>query len=280
MQWFKHDTDAITDAKIKKLIMRFGADGYAIYFHCIELIVGNVSEQNITFELEHDAEIIADNLKIKGTSDTSPVDRVNQIMRYIVSLGLFDESNGHIFCYKILKRLDSSMTSNAKMRTIISNAKQRHDKIMISHDTVMQEENRIDENRQEENKEETPDKPAATSKPKRVKKEFMPPTQEEVTDYILEKKLVIDPYKFIDWYTKTDWKDNQGNQIKNWKNKAINWDSREKEKNPAAVPYSKTPIPEKRTPPEKKKCPKCGGDIRGSACVECYTNYDYQGNEI
>ena len=176
MQWFKHDTDAATDAKIRKLIMRYGTDGYAIYFHCIELIVGNVSEHNITFELEHDAEIIADNLKIQGTSDTSPVDRVNQIMKYIVSLGLFEESNGHIFCYKILKRLDSSMTSSTKMRSIITRAKQSHDKVMISHDSVMQEENRIEENRREEKRieqkrrdekrEEAPDKPAKPQKHK------------------------------------------------------------------------------------------------------------------
>jgi hypothetical protein len=171
MQWFKHDTDAATDAKIRKLIMRYGTDGYAIYFHCIELIVGNVSEHNITFELEHDAEIIADNLKIQGTSDTSPVDRVNQIMKYIVSLGLFEESKGRIFCYKILKRLDSSMTSSTKMRGIITRAKQSHDKVMISHDSVMQEENRIEENRieqkrTEEKREETPDKPAKSQKHK------------------------------------------------------------------------------------------------------------------
>lgn len=151
MQWFKHDADASTDAKIKKLVMRYGADGYAIYFHCIELIVGNLSEQNITFELEHDAEIIADNLKIQGTSDTAPVDRVNQIMKYIVSLGLFEESNGHITCYKILKRLDCSMTSNAKMRAIITGAKQSHDKVMINSDGVMQEENRIDKIRKDNN---------------------------------------------------------------------------------------------------------------------------------
>src|SRR5678816_1516310 len=83
--------------RIRKLVLRYGADGYAIYFHCIELIAGSVSEHNITFELEHDAEIIADNLKIQGTSDTSAVDRVNQIMKYIVSLGLFEESKGRIF---------------------------------------------------------------------------------------------------------------------------------------------------------------------------------------
>ena len=126
----------------------------------------------------------------------------------------------------------------------------------------------------EENK---PDKPVKAT---RVKKEFIPPTFEQVESYVLEKQLVINPTKFIDWYSKTDWKDNDGKQVKNWKMKAINWDSREKEKNPSAIPYSK-PLPiQDKVPRERKKCPKCGGDIRGSACVVCYTNYDYNGDEI
>ena len=97
MQWFKHDTDASTDARIKKLILRYGPTGYAVYFHCLELIAGDISESNITFELEHDAEIIADDLKVQGTAQTSAVDLVNIIMRYIVELGLFEEQNSHIF---------------------------------------------------------------------------------------------------------------------------------------------------------------------------------------
>ena len=64
MNWFKHDTDASNDAKIKKLILRYSATGYAVYFHGLELIAAGINENNITFELEHDAEIIADNLKI------------------------------------------------------------------------------------------------------------------------------------------------------------------------------------------------------------------------
>ena len=122
-----------------------------------------------------------------------------------------------------------------------------------------------------------PDKPV---KPTRVKKDFITPTLEQVESYIIEKQLVINPYKFIDWYEKSDWEDNQGKKIKNWKNKLINWDSREREKNPSAIPYSK-PLPiHKQVPREEKKCPKCGGTIRGSACVVCYTNFDYNGDEI
>lgn len=71
-------------------------------------------------------------------------------MRYIISLGLFEEKGGHIFCFKLLKRLDTSMTSNAKFRAIIAEAKSNHDAVMINHDTIMQDKIRIDKIRKEE----------------------------------------------------------------------------------------------------------------------------------
>jgi len=143
MKWFKHDSDASTDAKLKKLVIRYGTDGYAIYFHCLELITGNISENKITFELEHDSEIIADNLKVKGDASISAIDKVNHIMEYIIELGLFENSLGKITCMKLFKRLDQSMTSNLKFRKMINNVK-NNNKIMISHDNVMKEEIRID----------------------------------------------------------------------------------------------------------------------------------------
>jgi len=126
MKWFKHDTDAYNDAKVKKLILKYGATGYAIYFHCIELIAGDMNENNINFQLEHDSEIIADNLKISGTSEKSGIQIVEEIMLYILSLGLFEERNEHICCLKLLKRMDLSMTSNKKFRVMIQDAKKIH----------------------------------------------------------------------------------------------------------------------------------------------------------
>ena len=138
MKWFKHDSDALTDSKVKKLILKHGAIGYAIYFHCLELIASCVSETNITFELEHDAEIIADDLKINGNGTESGAQIVERIMRTIIDLKLFEESNGHIFCMKLLKRLDSSQTSSKTMRNLILNAKkQENDENMIHHDAIM-----------------------------------------------------------------------------------------------------------------------------------------------
>ena len=120
MKWYKHDSDASSDAKIKKLLLRHGAVGYAIYFHCLELITSDVSDQNLTFELEHDSEIIADNLKIKGTSDKSGLEIVEETMNYIVDLDLFQSNGSRIFCMKMAQRLDQSMTNSKAMRGMIA----------------------------------------------------------------------------------------------------------------------------------------------------------------
>lgn len=163
MKWFKHDTTATTDSKIKKLILRHGAIGYAVYFHCLELIAGDITDTKVTFELEHDSEIIADNLKIRSDGARSGAVIVEDIMRTIIELGLFEENNGHVFCFKMLKRMDTSMTSNKSMRTLIAKAKNQSSQAAIEtkdcnesceHDTIMTEscDIMLEEKRREENR--------------------------------------------------------------------------------------------------------------------------------
>ena len=223
MIWFKHDSNAATDAKIKKLLIKYGAEGYAIYFHCIELIVSDISETNITFELEHDSEIIADDLKIRGTSDQSGQDRVNQIMKYIVQVGLFEENQGRISCYKILKRLDSSMTSNIKMRKMITDGKSNHDKVMTQHDSVMQDKKRRDKKRREESN--TTQKKQSEIKHKYGEYEHVLLTDKEY------KKLEESEIKHLYWIGKLD----EGIEMKGYKYKShylaiLSWHRNEKDK--------------------------------------------------
>ena len=99
MKWFKHDSDASNDAKLKKLRLKYGAQGYGIYWYCLELIARNVEKHNLTFELEHDAELIADDFKL------SP-EIVQHIMTYMVELGLFENTDGIITCLKMATRTD------------------------------------------------------------------------------------------------------------------------------------------------------------------------------
>ena len=139
MKWVKHDTDANQDAKLQNVLLDYGLEGYGLYWYCIELIAHKIDKDSITFELEHDARIIA-----RNTGCTPQ--KVEEMMRYFVKLGLFEDSTGVITCLKLAKRLDQSMTSNPEMRAIIEGLKS-HDKVMTKSAKPMQDKIRLDKTR-------------------------------------------------------------------------------------------------------------------------------------
>ena len=68
---------------------------------------------------------------------------------------------------------------------------------------------------------------------KRVKKKtFTPPTVEEISLYAKTRNSTVDPKYFFDYFDSSGWKDSFGNKVKNWKQKFISWDNREKKNNP------------------------------------------------
>lgn len=99
MKWFKHDTDANMDAKLQEVMLDYGLEGYGLYWYCIELIAQRVNGDNLTFELEHDCRIIA-----RNTGSTPQ--KVEQMMKSFIKLGLLDADNGHVFCLKLASRCD------------------------------------------------------------------------------------------------------------------------------------------------------------------------------
>ena len=118
MKWFKHDSDANRDEKLQNVLLDYGLEGYGLYWYCLELITYDVDQYNLTFDLRHDARIIARNV---GSTEK----RVEEMMKYFIEIGLFECSQGHITCLKLLKRLDQSMTSKSAYRAAINTAKEQ-----------------------------------------------------------------------------------------------------------------------------------------------------------
>lgn len=136
MKWFKHDSDASNDAKLKKLRLKYGAQGYGIYWYCLELIARNVEKHNLTFELEHDAELIADDFKLS-------TELTQHIMTFMVEIGLFENTNGIISCLKMASRTDEYT------QKLIQSVKKTPDNVEIVSGqnprmSVLIEQNRID----------------------------------------------------------------------------------------------------------------------------------------
>jgi hypothetical protein len=151
LKWFQHDSDASLDFKVKKLIRRHGATGYAVYIHCLELIALSISKDNPTLMLEHDNETIADNLKIDN------IKVVDNIINTIVELNLFQRYNDNIYCYKMAERLDNTESRNPDFNRVkkevrsyyvATTKKQRADE--MRRDEIRTEEKRKDKKRIDE----------------------------------------------------------------------------------------------------------------------------------
>ena len=72
---------------------------------------------------------------------------------------------------------------------------------------------------------------------RKKKKEFEPPTLEEVEKYCKEKKFIIDFRYFYEYYSVAKWTDAKGDQVLNWKQKMITWNKKalDKQEKPKSV---------------------------------------------
>lgn len=81
--------------------------------------------------------------------------------------------------------------------------------------------------------------PAPAKKTKK-KKEFVPPTVEEVAAYCKDKGLnTIDPEYFVRFYSESDWIKANGEPVRNWKSTVLTWAQRDKERGITAKPEPK-----------------------------------------
>lgn len=209
MDWFRHDSNANLDEKLQEVLLDYGLEGYGLYWYCIELIVGKTSVDDITFEIKHDARVIA-----RNTGSTAQ--RVEEMMKRFISLGLFENNDGKITCLKVAKRLMSSATSNIQMRNLIQNIKVRHDDVMTASDKIRSDKIRLDKIRI--------DKPLRTnvlddgfeefwnSYPKKVGKEAARKSWEKYkSNFTLDAVLLA-----LDWQIESDqWRRNDGQFIPN-----------------------------------------------------------------
>lgn len=107
---------------------KYGVEGYGLYFYCLELISHEVTTSKITFELEHDSEILAADMRMSR-------EKVEDMLRYMVQQELFENIDGRLFCMKMLHRMDVSQTGNPAFRKQITELKKAK-KDPNSQDTV------------------------------------------------------------------------------------------------------------------------------------------------
>jgi hypothetical protein len=158
MKWFKHDSDANQDAKLQRLRLRYGMAAYGLYWFLIELIARGVDRDRLTFDLEHDSEIIA---ALTGISR----DMVEDMMRFMVELRLFESANGVITCLKLANRTDeytAKLVAASRGNLAIVPTVSRQDPDSVDTKSALLDKTRTDQKRKESSPDGESPPPAAT----------------------------------------------------------------------------------------------------------------------
>lgn len=72
----------------------------------------------------------------------------------------------------------------------------------------------------------TKSNPNPNTNTEKARSRFVPPTKEEVAEYVREKGYHFDPDAFFGYYDSQDWKKANGQRVTNWKQCCVTWESR------------------------------------------------------
>jgi len=120
MQYFKHFGTMRHDIKIKRVISKYGLEGYGLYNLTLESITESLSTQSPMPDLQETCEDLAEFYN----GNTA---KINEIMNFMINQGLFDldEMTGKILCTKLYKFLDTSQTRSPELREMIKSFKKQ-----------------------------------------------------------------------------------------------------------------------------------------------------------
>ena len=211
MQFFKHYTNMRHDIKIKRVIKRWGIEGYGLYNLIIESIAESLSSDRPIPELEETAQDIAE----QYGGDTA---RINEMMAFMLNQGLFElnEITGRVLCKKLYKFIEKSQTRSQEIRNMIELYKMSGCPRQI--ETVLKKPDRIEVEVEVEVE-------------KKQTRRFSPPSPDEVKEYLREiKNITVDHNSFCDYYQSKGWMIGK-NKMKDWKAAVRQWVSRDKKQN-------------------------------------------------
>ena len=126
MLYFKHMANMRNDPKIRRLIAKYGLEGYGLYNLIVESIVDNLTAESPLPDLEYSAIDIAEFFNANSA-------RVEEMTAYMMNEKLFEvnEISGRLLCQKVFKFLQSSQTRSETIRTLIKSYRE-HPQAFIS----------------------------------------------------------------------------------------------------------------------------------------------------
>ena len=259
MKWFKHMSDMSMDVKVRRLIKKYGAEGYGLYCYILELIVRKLETESPLPDLEESAVDIATDMSVDTT-------RVEEIMWYAIEQGLFgqDEMTGRLVAHKIYKYLQQSETRSKRVRAMIEAYKEGREPDVI--DCLRQSQTVSDSPRQNEIvsancEEQNRTEQNRTEEKKRTADAVHPSLSVPMNHTRYDNLCKERGQRLVDWAitSRLDWEAANGKpKAKDYAAAAATWIRK-------AEGFNSLP----NFGPAEKICPECGKQYLGYMCVSC-----------
>ena len=229
--YFSHDSNARNDEKILAVRMKFGMEGYDIYFAILERLRDSADYMSI-----RDYNVIAFDFRVSAEKVKSIVEDFG--------LFVFTEDGKYFYSESFLQRMKLKDLKSEKAResanlrwkkeTEMRTQCERIEEECEGNASKVKESKEIKVNniiKEEEIKEEERPKTKKPSKAQ-TEKRFVPPTLEELKKYILEKNYKnVDAQTFINYYESVGWFVGKKKMV-NWRAAVASWETRNKNSSP------------------------------------------------
>ena len=187
--------------------------------------------------IDHEGELrfsdtIPYNEQMLSVITNTNIDVVRSAMKLFVELKMIEVMDDEtIYMAEVNKLIGSEWTSAERVR----NYRQRQKALPCNTDvtgsnTEIEIEKDIDTEKEKDKK--------------KYKKRFVKPTLEEVIAYCKERNNNVDPQKFFDYFSASDWIDSKGKPVISWKQKIITWERSDDGGKPKHKPVNFTPYPD------------------------------------
>ena len=224
--YFSHDSNARNDEKILAVRMKFGMEGYGIYFAILERLRDSADYMSI-----RDYNVIAFDFRVSAEKVKSIVEDFG--------LFVFTEDCKYFYSESFLQRMKLKDLKSEKARES-ANLRWKKETEMRTQCERIEEECEGNASKVKESKEikvnniiKEEERPK-TKKPSKAQteKRFVPPSLEEVEKYVLEKNYKnVDAQTFINYYESVGWFVGKKKMV-NWRAAVASWETRNKNSSP------------------------------------------------
>ena len=216
--WLKLQDGFFNSKRIKKLRRLAGGDTYTIIYLKMQLLAMKTDGILRWTGLEND---FASELALDLDEDA---ENVAVTMQYLLAHGLAETDDNTAFFFPYAVENTGSETSAAKR---MRDMRERNNVTPALRSCYGEIEKEIDIEIEKEIDSVKAAKP-------RTRKQFTPPTLEEVKAYCKQRNSNVDPQKFFDYFDAGHWIDSEGKPVTSWKQKLITWEGRERNGKPVS----------------------------------------------